>query len=50
MTQGHIKTGSTRTAKAVAISRAQATTTALTTLILSVLLGLLSGAVWMHAT
>lgn len=40
----------TRAVRAVAISRANALPTALTTLILSVLLGLLCGAVWMHAT
>ncbi|PZO02167.1 MAG: hypothetical protein DCF28_08975 [Alphaproteobacteria bacterium] len=45
----HIRS-SARTAKAVAIQRTQAMGAALTTLILSVLLGLLSGAVWMHAT
>ncbi|MBB5746782.1 hypothetical protein [Brevundimonas variabilis] len=50
MTQRQDIRPSVRTAKAVAIQRVQATSAALTTLILSVLLGLLSGAVWMHAT
>jgi hypothetical protein len=45
----HIRS-SAQTARAVAIQRTQAMSAALTTLILSVLLGLLSGAVWMHAT
>jgi len=40
----------TRTAKAVAVTRAQAGPAALATLILSVLLVLLSGAVWMQLT
>ena len=39
-----------RTARAVAVTRPALTPAALTTLILSVLLGLLSGAVWMQLT
>ncbi len=50
MTQRQNTIVSTRAAKAVTISRAMTLPAALTNLIFSVLLGLLSGAVWMHAT
>ena len=49
MTQGNHNTQARQAAKAVSLSRATIAPAALTTLILSVLLGLLSGAVWMHA-
>lgn len=39
-----------RTAKAVAVARLQIAPTTMTTLILSVILGLLCGAVWMQLT
>ncbi len=50
MTQPMNRTRATPTAKAAAMSRATIISSALSTLILSVILGLLSGAVWMHAT
>ena len=50
MSQSYRNTPIRRTARAVAVTRPALTTAALTTLILSVLLGLLSGAAWMQLT
>lgn len=50
MSQSTRQTPNARTARAVAISRAQTLRAALNTLILSVLLGLLAGAAWTLTT
>lgn len=50
MSQSYRHTPIHRTAKAVAATRSTVAPAALTTLILSVLLGLLTGAVWMQLT
>ena len=50
MSQSYINTPIRRTARALAVTRPVVTPAALTTLIVCVLLGLLSGAAWMQLT